>query len=121
MVLIFKDLTNYVRISCIPADSLEPIKDWLDQVDIVFSEETLNLNWPNILTEIRTNLQSFLDQDGWGFLQEANESEGEQSPNDEDSNFVPEEEESDSDDESEYSVHSERSEPEGGNEVIDCR
>lgn len=29
MVLIFKDLTNYTRIGCIPADSLEPIKDWL--------------------------------------------------------------------------------------------
>eukprot|EP01022_Parablepharisma_sp_SALTPOND_P018823 TRINITY_DN312_c0_g1_i1.p1 TRINITY_DN312_c0_g1~~TRINITY_DN312_c0_g1_i1.p1 ORF type:complete len:810 (+),score=135.55 TRINITY_DN312_c0_g1_i1:6325-8754(+) len=108
MVLIFKDLTNYVRISCIPAESLEMIKDWLNEVNIVYSEGTVNLNWTNLLTEIRADPEGFLEQKGWGFLQEDSESEEEEDAKEmeEDSEFEPEEEE----EASEYSVEGDESE-----------
>ncbi len=109
MVLIYKDLTNYVRIGCIPADSLESIKDWLNEVNILYSEGAINLNWTNLLTEIREKPETFIEQGGWDFLQEGSESEddeGEQKEEEEDPNFEPEVEESDS----EYSEEEEESE-----------
>ena len=121
MVLIMKDLTTFVRISCIPADSLEPIKDWLkykksfifiSQLDILYSEGAINLNWANILAEIRENPQSFLDEKGWCFLHGDSESEGEEEEEVEksDPSFEPEEkseEESESEDEESYEEESE--------------
>jgi len=38
-----------IRIGAIPIENLEPIKNWLDKMDIIFSEGTLNLNWTNVM------------------------------------------------------------------------
>ena len=91
MVLIFKDLTNFVRITCIPAESLEMIKDWLNEVNLLYSEGTVNLNWTNLLTEIREDPEGFLDQRGWGFLQDDSDSEAKEEDKEvaEDSEFEP--------------------------------
>jgi nucleosome binding factor SPN SPT16 subunit len=121
MVLIFKDLTNYVRIGCIPAESLEMIKDWLNEVNILYSEGTVNLNWTNLLTEIREDLEGFLEQKAWGFLQDDSDSEEQEEAKEvgEDSEFEPVENEEASeyseveDGSEEYSEEEEESENAG--------
>ena len=108
MVLINKDLTNYTRISCIPSENLEGIKDWLNELNLIYSEGAVNLNWTNVLTEIRENPEGFLEQNGWGFLQENSESANseEDEKRNEDSEFSLEPE----NDESEYSSEEDNSE-----------
>lgn len=99
MVFIFKDLTTYVRIGCIPAESLEGIKDWLNEVNLIYSEGVVNLNWTNLLAKIRDDPKDFLDQGGWNFLQDDSNSENSEEDKEmqEDSEFAPEPEEEGSD------------------------
>lgn len=99
MVLIFKDLTNFVRISCIPSESLEGIKDWINEVNLIYSEGVLNLNWTNLLAKIKEDPKDFLDQGGWNFLQDDSNSANSEDDKEmqEDSEFSPEPEENGSD------------------------
>jgi len=89
MVLVFKDYTRApTRISSVPIESLDAIKDWLTNVEIVYSEGPNPLNWPNVMKEITDDLPGFVEQGGWAFLQEDSEEEQEQEPSDqEDSDF----------------------------------
>jgi len=49
MVFVYKDFTTFKRINSIPMESLDTIKTWLDQVEIVFSEGPMPLNWIAVL------------------------------------------------------------------------
>ena len=101
-VLIYKDYTNFKRISSVPMESLPMIKDWLDESDILFTEGPISLQWNNILTQIRSDIGGFLSQGGWSFLlQNSNDSESQESVGS-DSNFN-EEEAQDEESESDYS------------------
>jgi len=112
MVLIFKDLTNFVRIGCIPSESLEGIKDWLNQVEIIYSEGVVNLKWANLLAKIRDDPKDFLNQGGWNFLQDDSNSANSEDDKElqEDSEFSPELE----DEGSEYSENESEEYSEGG-------
>lgn len=62
------------------------------EVNLLYSEGAINLNWTNLLAEIRENPEEFVKEKGWGFLQQDSESEeGEEEPAESDSNFEPEE------------------------------
>ena len=78
MVFLNKDFSTFKRICSIPSELLESIKQWLDSVDILFSEGQSALVWPNILAEIKSNFQNFLDEGCWSFLRDDGE-EGEES------------------------------------------
>lgn len=49
IVFVYKDFTTFKRINSIPMESLDTIKNWLDQCDIVFSEGPMPLNWIAVL------------------------------------------------------------------------
>lgn len=70
MVFIYKDFHVFKRVCSIPRESLESIKDWLDQVDILFSEGVMALNWNTVLGEIRHDFNKFLEEGGWAFLRD---------------------------------------------------
>lgn len=70
MVFIQKDFHTFKRICSIPRESLDSIKDWLDQVDILFSEGVMALNWNTVLGEIRHDFNRFLEEGGWAFLRD---------------------------------------------------
>jgi len=71
MVFVFKNLSKPPhRITAIPIETLEMIKNWLDGADILFSEGPMNLNWTNILSKIRGDLEDFIANGGWNFLHE---------------------------------------------------
>jgi nucleosome binding factor SPN SPT16 subunit len=76
MVVIFKDFTRApAHINTIPVESLDGVKDWLDSVDIPFSEGPLNLNWGTIMKTLVADPHAFFAEGGWSFL--AAESDGE--------------------------------------------
>ena len=95
MVLIFKDYSiNPLRICTIPAEYLDSIKDWLNDIDIVYSESLNPLNWGNVMKEITKDLNTFIEEGAWNFLQESDE---EQSENVEDDSMVVDSEFSEAD------------------------
>lgn len=78
LVLIFKDLSiPVVHINTIPSNQLENVKDWLDSVDIPFTEGPVNLSWPQIMKTIQDDPKSFFEEaGGWTFLVTDGDSQG---------------------------------------------
>ncbi|KAH7073227.1 FACT complex subunit-domain-containing protein [Paraphoma chrysanthemicola] len=69
MVVVFKDYNRPpVHINTIPVESLDPVKDWLDSVDIPFTEGPLNLNWATIMKTVTSDPHQFFADGGWSFL-----------------------------------------------------
>jgi nucleosome binding factor SPN SPT16 subunit len=117
LVLIFKDYSiNPLRICTIPAEYLDPIKDWLNDIDIVYSESLNPLNWGNVMKEITKDLNNFIEEGAWNFLQESDEEESHQEVEDSmevDSEFSSADAEDSGGSESEYSDESDEAEESG--------
>jgi len=84
---IYKDYAKPVtRVCAIPMSFLEPIKNWLDKMDIIYSEGALNMDWKNVMAEVRKKIeidpQSFIQEGGWNFLQEQSDEEGDEEEDD---------------------------------------
>lgn len=76
MVFVFKDFHRPpVHINTIPVEALEGVKDWLDSVDIAFSEGPLNLNWTTIIKTVVSDPYGFFADGGWSFLAAESDSE----------------------------------------------
>lgn len=105
MAIIFKDFITYKRINSIPIEHIENIKDYLDEIGVIYSESVVPMNWTNVLQQIREDFEDFLEGGAWKFLQDDGESDDEEGEDeDEDESFDEDEEEEDEDEsESEYS------------------
>ncbi|OBT83334.1 hypothetical protein VE02_08548 [Pseudogymnoascus sp. 03VT05] len=69
MVFVFKDFHRApAHINTIPVESLENVKEWLDSVNIPFSDGPLNLNWPTIMKTVTADPHAFFADGGWSFL-----------------------------------------------------
>jgi len=69
LVFVFKDLTRQpATISAIPVQSLDPIKEWLDECNIKYYEGPTSLNWKTLLSTIRADPKKFWEDGGWNFL-----------------------------------------------------
>lgn len=76
LVFVFKDFNRQpVHINTIPVESLESVKDWLDSVDIPFTEGPLNLNWTTIMKTVASDPYGFFVDGGWSFLAAESDSE----------------------------------------------
>ncbi|RAQ49895.1 transcription elongation complex subunit (Cdc68) [Aspergillus flavus] len=77
LVFVFKDFHRPpVHVNTIPVESLEGVKDWLDSVDIAFTEGPLNLNWTTIMKTVVSDPYGFFADGGWSFLAAESDSEG---------------------------------------------
>lgn len=86
LVFVLKDFNRPpIHINTIPVESLEGVKDWLDSVDIPFTEGPLNLNWSTIMKTVAADPYGFFADGGWSFL--AAESDSEESESEEESAF----------------------------------
>lgn len=93
MVIVFKDFTRPpAHINTIPVEALDGVKDWLDSVDIPFSEGPLNLNWATIMKTIIADPHEFFKGGGWGFLASDSDSEDGEEEEEESAFEVSEEE-----------------------------
>jgi nucleosome binding factor SPN SPT16 subunit len=69
LVFVMQDFKKTpVHINAVPAQSLEEVKDWLDSVDIPFSEGPVNLNWSQIMKTVTEDPYEFYKEGGWSFL-----------------------------------------------------
>ncbi|KAI6894265.1 FACT complex subunit, partial [Hortaea werneckii] len=101
MVIVFKDFTRPpAHINTIPVEALDGVKDWLDSVDIPFTEGPLNLNWATIMKTVIADPHTFFKDGGWSFLSTESDSE-DGSEEEEESEFGVSEEDMGSDESSE--------------------
>ncbi|KAL5719018.1 DNA helicase [Ranunculus cassubicifolius] len=102
MVTVFKDFKKDVfRIDSIPYTALDGIKEWLNTTDIKYYESRMNLNWRPILKTIIDDPEAFIEEGGWEFIFEGEESESDEDQEETDQGYTPSEAESDSDSEDE--------------------
>lgn len=140
LVIIFRDLTRPpTHINTIPSEDLENVKEWLNSVDIPFSEGPVNLNWGAIMKQVyvpswcalaqsmrahyfalcrNEDPYAFYDEGGWGFLSTENASDnGDSDESSVESDFAPEgSEASASEGESSFSEDLSASDSEGEDE-----
>jgi nucleosome binding factor SPN SPT16 subunit len=119
MTFIFKDLSKQPhRITAIPMEHLDMLKTWLDDNDILYGEGLYNIHWPKMLQKIKSDPKQFLDEGGWNFIQENDDSESSSESREKDSDYNMDEEEEDEDDSSdeEYEEEDVESESEGSGE-----
>ncbi|KAI9777003.1 MAG: FACT complex subunit spt16 [Geoglossum umbratile] len=84
MVYVFKDFHRPpVHINTIPVESLENVKEWLDSVNIPFSEGPLNLNWGTIMKTVTADPHQFFADGGWSFLAAGSDEDDDQSEEEE--------------------------------------
>lgn len=96
LVFIFKDHSIApVNITAIPMSNLEAVKDWLDSVDVLFAESTVNYNWTNIMKTVVEDPIGFYEMGGWSYLQPDADNEDDSEEEEQSSEYEPE----DSDDE----------------------
>ena len=88
MVCVLRDFQKPpIHINTIPVEGLDAVKDWLDSVDLAFSEGPLNLNWATIMKTVTSDPHSFFEDGGWNFLDTNSDSEGGSGEEDEESAF----------------------------------
>jgi len=104
LVFVFKDFHRApYHINTIPVESLENVKEWLDSVNIPFSEGPLNLNWPTIMKTVTADTHQFFVDGGWSFLATETDDEDDEEESEEsafemsDSELAASEESSDED------------------------
>ena len=79
MVIVFKDFTRPpAHINTIPVEALDGVRDWLDSVDIPFTEGPLNLNWATIMKTVIQDPHEFFKEGGWSFLSTESDDEGDE-------------------------------------------
>ncbi|KTW29590.1 chromatin-remodeling protein SPT16 [Pneumocystis jirovecii RU7] len=101
LVFVFKDFRRSpAHINTIPMSQLDNVKDWLDSVDIVYTEGVLNLNWATIMKTINDDPLAFFEEGGWAFLN--NESDEESAESEEEGSEFTASEDEESEEESEY-------------------
>ncbi|KAJ1970019.1 FACT complex subunit spt16, partial [Dimargaris xerosporica] len=109
LVLVLKDFAKPpVHINTIPMAQLDHVKEWLDSMDVLFSEGPVNLNWSAIMKTVQADPAIFFKEGGWGFLGDENASDADsEEDEDEESAFEVSEEElapsSSSEEDSEFS------------------
>jgi nucleosome binding factor SPN SPT16 subunit len=106
MVIVFKDFTRPpAHINTIPVEALDGVRDWLDSVDIPFSEGPLNLNWATIMKTVIQDPHTFFADGGWSFLGNESDEDGSDEEEEESAFEVSEEDlasEESSEDESDF-------------------
>ncbi|KAI8393680.1 FACT complex subunit-domain-containing protein [Radiomyces spectabilis] len=116
MVFVFKDFHRQpIQINTIPMAQLDNVKDWLDSVEVAFTEGPVNLNWSMIMKTVNEDPAEFYKNGGWNFLGAGSDDEDPEDQSDSASEFEissEELEESSSDDESDYGSNASEDEEE---------
>ncbi|KAJ2722612.1 FACT complex subunit spt16 [Coemansia sp. Benny D115] len=115
MVFIFKDFKRApVHVNTVPMKQLDNVKEWLDSVNLAYTEGPVNLNWTQIMKTINNDPAGFFEDGGWGFLAQDSDAEDGDSEEEESEFTVSEDEfdesESESSDESGFDTESDDSE-----------
>jgi len=117
LVFVFKDFQKTpIHINTIPMAQLDNVKEWLDSMDIAFTEGPVNLNWSAIMKTINENPAAFFEDGGWKFLSIDTDDEDDVEEEEEESEYELSEEDEYSSSESDYSSDESSSSSSGSEE-----
>jgi nucleosome binding factor SPN SPT16 subunit len=106
MAIIFKDFTTMKRINSIPIEHIENVKEYLNDIGIIYAESVVNMNWTNVLQTVREDFEDFLENGCWKFLVEedddSNGGEGKDSGDEDSDGSFKEDDDDGEDEESDY-------------------
>ncbi|KAJ2395135.1 FACT complex subunit spt16, partial [Coemansia sp. RSA 2559] len=103
MVFVFKDFKRApVHVNTVPMKQLDNVKEWLDSVNLAYTEGPINLNWTQIMKTVNKDPAGFYEDGGWSFLAQDSDAEDDESE-EEESEFAVSEDEFEEDDDSESS------------------
>eukprot|EP00917_Polyrhabdina_sp_WS-2016_P018043 GHVP01038987.1.p1 GENE.GHVP01038987.1~~GHVP01038987.1.p1 ORF type:complete len:919 (-),score=205.35 GHVP01038987.1:2500-4962(-) len=69
IVFVFKDLHKLpVAVSGVPTTSLDNVKKWLNEMDMVWYENKKNMNWSLLMKTIREDVAAFAEQGAYSAL-----------------------------------------------------
>ncbi|KAJ2744747.1 FACT complex subunit spt16 [Coemansia sp. BCRC 34301] len=106
MVFVFKEFKRApVHVNTVPMTQLDNVKEWLDSVNLPYTEGPVNLNWAQIMKTINKDPAGFYEDGGWSFLAQDSDAEADESEEEESEFTVSEDEFEES--ESESSAQSE--------------
>ena len=60
VTFVFKDYENHIRVSSIPINEVEKVKNWLDENNVIFYDMGKNMNWSKFLSQIRGDFKKFV-------------------------------------------------------------
>ncbi|KAJ2082336.1 FACT complex subunit spt16 [Coemansia sp. RSA 988] len=111
MVFVFRDFKRApVHVNTVPMKQLDDIKEWLDSVNLAFTEGPVNLNWTQIMKTVNKDPAGFYQDGGWAFLAHDSDAEDDESEEEESEFTVSEDEfeesESESSEESDFGTES---------------
>jgi len=90
MVIIYKDYNEKpVTITSLPQDKLDDIKNWLDHIEMFYSEGGKSLNWVKIMKNITDDPKKFLEEGGWAPLCGESDAESDDEDMEEDECYEP--------------------------------
>ncbi|EHY54917.1 FACT complex subunit spt16 [Exophiala dermatitidis] len=119
LVFVYKDFHRPpTHINTIPVEFLDRVKEWLDSVDIAYTEGPLNLNWGTIMKTVTADPHQFFKDGGWSFLATDTDSEQEEESEEESAFEMSDSDlaaasESESDDDSDFDEDASASDDEG--------
>ncbi|CAO3594139.1 unnamed protein product [Absidia cylindrospora] len=94
LVFVFKDFQRPpIQINTIPMTQLDNVKEWLNSVDVAFTEGPVNLNWSMIMKTVNENPAEFFKNGGWKFLSTGSDDEGSDEESEAESEFAMSDEE----------------------------
>ncbi|ORZ24132.1 FACT complex subunit-domain-containing protein [Absidia repens] len=94
LVYVFKDFQRApIQINTIPMTQLDNVKEWLNSVDVAFTEGPVNLNWSMIMKTVNENPADFFKNGGWKFLSTGSDDEGSDEESEAESEFAMSDEE----------------------------
>ncbi|KAJ1849454.1 FACT complex subunit spt16 [Coemansia sp. RSA 2708] len=84
MVFVFRDFKRTpVHVNSVPMKQLDDIKEWLDSVNLAFTEGPVNLNWAQIMKTVVKDPLGFYEDGGWAFLAQDSDAEADESDEEE--------------------------------------
>lgn len=93
MVFVYKDFKRTpIHINTVPMKQVDNVKEWLDSVNLAFTEGPVNLNWTQIMKTVTKDPAGFYEDEGWKFLAADSDAEDE-SGEEEESEFTVSEDE----------------------------
>ena len=104
LAIVFKDFTNFTRINSVPMEHAEVLRDYFNEIGIIYIETLAPLKWQEILNVIKEDFPAWLDEGAWlQFVEGDDEDGGEEESEDEDDPACSYDKEEDSSDESDFS------------------
>ncbi|KAJ1665550.1 FACT complex subunit spt16 [Coemansia sp. RSA 1646] len=84
MVFVFKDFKRApVHVNTVPMKQLDNVKEWLDSVNLAYTEGPINLNWTQIMKTVNKDPAGFYEDGGWSFLAQDSDAEDDESEEEE--------------------------------------